>query len=176
MSVEVSANNPEKKEKLDDNARKFVIKALDPEFLETNGVSSFTLTVDWLKTGEDNEVKVARKEFENGETQILLITKTTKGGNRTSEKEKITQERYQQLRASSVRQLEKKRYEFEYEQNGTRFSVKYDEFANGKLSMLEVDASNAVERSSFRPDDLPVKLEEVTGDIRYYGYRVTEIV
>jgi hypothetical protein len=130
----------DKKETLDDNARKFIVKAVDPEFLKENGASSFTLTVDWLETGEDNEKKVVYKEFNDDDIQIFLIAKTTKNGKRTSEKEKISEERYQQLKASSVLHLEKKRYEFDYKQNNTRFSVKYDEFADGKLNMLEVDA------------------------------------
>jgi len=176
MSAEIPAKNPEKKEKLDDNARKFITEALSPEFLEASGASSFTLTVDWLETGKDNEVKIAHKKFDNGDVQILLIAKVTKDGNRTSEKEKISEEKYQQLKASSVLHLEKKRYEFEYGQNGTPFSVKYDEFADDRLNMLEVDASDERERNSFSPDDFPANLEEVTGDMRYYGYRVAEIV
>lgn len=176
MPAEISKNSPEKKEKLDDNARKFITKALDLKFLKDHSASSFTLTVDWLETGEDTEVKVAHKKFDNGEIQILLIVKTTKDGSRISEKEKITEERYQQLKASSALRLEKKRYEFEYEQNGTRFLVKYDEFADDKLNMLEVDASSEGEKESFSPNDFPTKLEEVTGDIRYYGYRVAEVI
>lgn len=176
MPIDIPKNNPEKKEKLDDNARKFTTEALDSEILEANGASSFTLTVDWLETGEDIEVKVAHKKFDNCEVQILLIAKTTKDGNRVSEKEKIDEERYQQFKTSSVLHLEKKRYEFEYEQNGIPFSVKYDEFTDGKLSILEVDASSEEQRESFDPEKFPAKLEEVTGDIRYYGYRVAEVI
>ncbi len=173
MPTEIPKDTPEKREALDDNARKFIVDAIDPEFLKENEASSFTLTVDWLEVGEDHEVKVAHKKFDNGDIQILLIAKTTKDGNRTSEKEKVTGERYHQLKATSVLHLEKKRYEFEYSQNGTSFYVKYDEFANGKLNMLEVDASSEDERDSFSPDDFPARLEEVTGDMQYYGYRVT---
>jgi hypothetical protein len=176
MTAEIPTSNPEKKEKLDDNARKFVTEVLDSAFLDANGASSFTLTVDWLETGEDTEVKVARKSFDNGDVQILLIAKTTKDGNRVSEKEKISEERYQQLKPSSVLHLEKKRYEFEYEQNDTPFSVKYDEFADGEFSMLEVDASSEEQRGSFDPEEFPAELQEVTGDIRYYGYRVAEVI
>jgi hypothetical protein len=175
MSAETPTNNPEKKEKLDDNARKFTTETLTPEFLGESDASSFTLTVDWLETGEDNEVKVAHKKFDNGDVEILLIAKTTKDGNRTSEKEKITEDKYHQLRASPVLHLEKKRYEFEYNQNGTSFSVKYDEFVDGKLNILEVDASSEQVRNSFNPDDFPAELEEVTGDLRYYGYRVAAV-
>jgi hypothetical protein len=175
MTAEILTDDQEKKERLDDNARKFVTETLDPKFLDTNSASSFTLTVDWLETGEDNEVKVAHKKFDNGDVQILLIAKTTKDGSRTSEKNKITEERYHQLKASSVLHLKKKRYEFEYTQNDTSFSIKYDEFADSRLNMLEVDASSEVERNSFNPDAFPSKLEEVTGYIQYYGYRVAKV-
>ena len=176
MSAEIPSNNPEKKEKLDDNARKFLTGTLDPEFLEVNGASSFTLTVDWLEIGEDNETKIAHKKFDNSDIQILLITKTTLDGHRTSEKEKITEEKYRELLALSILHLEKKRYEFEYNQNDILFSVKYDEFTNSKLNMLEVDATNEVERSSFNSDSFPIELVEVTGDMQYYGYRVADLI
>lgn len=176
MSGENPKNSPEKKEKLEDNARKFITKALSQEFLDASGTSAFTLTIDWLETGEDNEVKVAHKKFDNGDVQILLIAKTTKDGNRVSEKEKIDEGRYKELKASSIQHLEKKRYEFKYEQNGIPFSVKYDEFVDGRLNMLEVDAASEEQRQSFSPDDFPANLEEVTGDTRYYGYRVAEVV
>jgi hypothetical protein len=176
MPAEVSENRPKKKEPLDDNARKFIVGIIDSAFLKENRASSFALTVDWLETGEDNEKKVAHKEFDNGNIQILLITKTTKNGNRTSEKKEITEEKYRELVASSILHLEKKRYEFEYTQNDIPFSVKYDEFASGKLCILEVDASSEEERDSFSPDNFPSRLDEVTGDIQYYGYRVADIV
>jgi hypothetical protein len=176
MSAEIPTNSPEKKETLEDNARKFITETLDAEFLKEHSANSFTLTVDWLKKDEDSEKKIAYKRFDNGEIQILLITKVTQDGNRTSEKEKITEEQYQELHASSVLHLEKRRYEFDYVQNGVRFSVKYDEFADERLRMLEVDASTEEERVAFDPNDFPSALSEVTGDMRYYGYRVAGVV
>lgn len=166
---------PAKKEILDDNARKFIVEAIKPKFLKDNGASSFTLTVDWLETGEDNEKKVAYKKFGNGDVQILLITKITKSGRRTSEKEKITEETYKEFLGSSILHLKKKRYEFEYTQNNIPFSVKYDEFANSKLCMLEVDASSEEGRNSFNLSEFPSELTEVTGNISYYGYRVAAV-
>lgn len=172
MSAEIPTNTPEKNETLNDNARKFLVEPIDPQFLTDNNASSFTLIVDWLKTGEDNEKKLAYKNFDNGDIQILLISKITKDGSRTSVKEKITEEKYAELKSSSVLHLEKKRYEFTYNQNSTPFSVKYDVFAEGELRMLEVDAPSETERDSFNPTDFPTKLAEVTGDMQYYGYRV----
>ncbi len=174
MSKEIPANKPEKKEVLEDNARKFIVDAIDPELLKE--ASSFTLTTDWLETGEDNETKVARKQFDNGDIQILLISKITKDGSRASEKQKITEEEYTELTTSSILHLEKKRHEFTCAQSDALFSAKYDEFADEKLRILEVDASSEEARSSFNPNDFPGDLTEVTGDIRYYGYRIAAIL
>jgi hypothetical protein len=171
---EIPKHNPENREVLDDNARKFVTGPIDPRFLEENSAKSFDLVVDWLETGDDNEKKVAYKKFDNGEVQILLISKITKDGKRTSEKEKITDEKYQELLGSSILHLEKRRHEFEYVQNGITFSMKYDEFE--ELCLLEVDAPNEEKREAFQPGDFPNRLDEVTGDMRYYGYRMANIV
>lgn len=176
MSTELPTYRPEKNEILDDNARKFIVETITPEFLETNNASAYTMTTDWLETGEDNEKKLAYKKFDTGDTQILLIEKTTKDGDRTSEKQKITEEEYTQLLESSLLRLAKRRYEFTYTQNGTSFSVKYDEFAESDLCILEVDATSEEKRNSFRPGDFPVELKEVTGDIHYYGYRVARML
>jgi hypothetical protein len=178
MTAEIPQNKPEKekREVLDDNARKFIVEPINALFLEENDASSFKLTVDWLETNEDNETKIAYKDFGNGNVQILLISKTTVDGNRTSEKKKITKEEYEQLKNASILHLEKTRYEFAYIQNDIPFSVKYDEFANSELRVLEVDALSEKERDSFNSDDFPVELGEVTGDMQYYGYRVAEVV
>lgn len=176
MSKTLPVNTPKTSELLDDNARKFVVEVIDHALLEKNEVSSFTLTVDWLETGEDNEKKVAYKKFDNGDIQILLISKLTENGKRTSAKEKISEETYKELLNSSILHLEKKRHEFEYVQNNTSFSIKFDEFADGGLYILEVDAPGEEERSLFNPNDFPAKLTEVTGDTRYYGYRVADML
>lgn len=176
MSEKLPINTPEKNKLLDDNARKFIVEAIDHEFLDVNEATSFTLVVDWLETGEANEKKIAYKAFGTGDIQILLISKLTKGGKRTSQKEKITKEAYEELLDSSVLHLEKKRHEFEYIQNNISFSIKFDEFAEGRLSILEVDASSEEERGLFNPNTFPAKLAEVTGDVRYYGYRVADII
>jgi hypothetical protein len=105
-----------------------------------------------------------------------LISKLTKDGKRASVKEKISEETYKELLGSSVLHLEKRRHEFEYVQNNISFSIKFDEFADGKLNILEVDAPNEEERNLFNPNDFPAKLTEVTGDIRYYGYRIADIL
>lgn len=176
MSIKITPQLERNKETLEDNARKFVVESIDSIFLKDNRASSFTLIVDWLEAGEDNEKKVARKEFDNGDVQILLIAKNTKDGNRTSEKQKITEEEYAKLIASSILHLEKRRYEFEFTQNHISFSVKYDEFTKSDLRIVEVDAPSEEERDLFNPIDFPSQLSEVTGDINYYGYNVACVI
>jgi hypothetical protein len=50
--------------------------------------------------------------------------------------------------------------------------MKYDEFADDELRLLEVDAASEEERGAFSPSDFPSKLDEITGDMQYYGYRI----
>lgn len=169
---EAISGSPEKKETLDDNARKFTLQGLSPAFLRANNATSFLLTTDWLRTDEDSEEKLAYKKFEDGEVQILLITKVTNDGKRTSLKEKISEERYEELKTGSILRVEKNRFEFSCPQDGVSFSMKYDEFAGSKLRVLEVDAANDTERDLFTATNFPEKLTEVTGDLGYYGYRV----
>jgi hypothetical protein len=176
MPGEIPQNTPEKKETLDDNARKFVTDAIDSDFLKEHEATSFILATDWLETNEDNEKKLAYKEFDNGDVQILLIAKVTKEGNRTSEKTKISSEKYANLLSSSILHLEKKRYEFTFTQNDIPFSMKYDEFTGSNLRILEVDASTEDARDAFNPDLFPGELTEVTGNISYYGYRVANTI
>ena len=166
---------PERKEILDDNARKFITEAIDPQFLAAHDATSFRLVVDWVETGTDGEMKVVRKQFENGTVQLLLVAKVTKDGNRTAEKREITEEEYEKWLASPTLHLEKTRYEFEYTQGDVPFSMKYDMLAGGKC-MLEVDAADEAKRATFDPTDFSVGLEEVTGDENYYGYRVVSTV
>ncbi len=57
MSAEIPKNTPEKREILDDNARKFTVEPIDPQFLDEHNATSFTLAVDWLETGEEMKRK-----------------------------------------------------------------------------------------------------------------------
>lgn len=176
--LNLEQSNQPKQEKLviDDNARKFVVDSIDPHLLEASNATSYLLVTDWLETSENNEKKIARKEFENGDVQILLISKVTIDGNRTSEKEAITEDKYDELIKGSIRHVEKVRHEFKCTQNGTEFDMKYDEFTDSSLRMLEVDATTDAERESFTSDEQFAGVREVTGDLRYYGYRVANMV
>lgn len=161
---------------MDDNARKFITQALTQDFLKVCNATSFILTTDWLETDETKEKKLAYKKYDTGEVAILLITKVTKEGKRFSEKNKITDQEYKRLLLDSMLRVEKRRYEFNYIQNDNLFSIKYDEFINSELKILEVDSDSEEVRNKFDSKNFPVTLKEVTGDIRYYGYRVSSIL
>jgi len=173
-----SPEREKQKEVLNDNARKFVAEPLDPVFLEAHGAIPYLLVTDWTETGEDNETKVVYKKFDSGEVQIFLISKTTVDGKRTKEKEDITEDekRYKKLKNLSKCHVKKMRHEFSYIQNGISFIINYDEFAGGKLVMLDVDGSTPEERDLFEPGNFPVKLIEVSDDPRYSGHRIAEIL
>ena len=174
---EISTTTPEKKEILDDNARKFTLGGLSPAYLDDHDASSFVMTTDWLVVDEDREEKLAYKKFKDGEIQILLIKKVMdREGRRTSVKEKIAEEGYQELKVRSVLQVEKTRFEFTYPQNGINFLMKYDEFADSELRVLEVDAKSDYERELFDKVQFPTALTEVTGNLDYYGYRVASVL
>lgn len=160
---------------MEDNARKFIVDAIDFDFLKENNVTSFLLVVDWLITQEDAEKKVVYKKFDTGVVQFWLVEKIIDSGNRITNKNKLSDLEYKDLLKHSTVHLEKKRHEFNFIQDNVSFAVKYDEF-EGELRMLEVDASNEVERNNFKLENFPYKLTEVTGDLRYYGYRVSEMI
>lgn len=165
-------SNPEReKQKEDDNARQFVVEPIDSQFLEAHGATPLLLITDWTATDKANEEKVVCKKFDNGDVQYFSISKPFQNGERKKLKQEIGEEKYKKLRGSSVRHVEKRRHEFAYTQHDISFTINYDEFAGGKLFLLDVDASSKdeKERNSFNPDAFPIRLEEVTGDPRYSG-------
>ncbi len=173
-----AALNPEpepSKESLDDNARKFIVESLDDTVLDAEDVR-YLLVTDWLEMGSDNETKLAYKKYPDDNVQILLISKVTTDQGRVSQKEKISEEQYEVLLADSIRHVEKTRHELNFIQGDTQFELKYDEFKDSNLRILEVDADTDDERAAFSREDFPGELIEVTGDIRYYGYRVGDVL
>ena len=173
--TEFSAATPEKRETVDDNARKFVIGTIDPAFLTNQNARSYEMVTDWIETGEDNEKKVVVKVYPD-KIQRLLIEKVTKDGNRVADKQSIDESKYNEYLAVAGPHSEKRRYEFEYEQNGINFIVKYDEFVGSQLRILEIEAPTEQQGDSFDPYDFPAELVEVTGQLQYYGYRIADTV
>lgn len=176
MSEYTPKTSPERIQILDDNARKFILSSIDHKFLETHDTSSFIMTTDWLSTDEDSETKLAHKAYTDGEVKILRIAKHTKGGKRTSRKEVLTAAQYVEQLSNSILRLQKTRHEFNYDQDGVTYDVKLDEFMDSGLVMIEVDAPTDAQRELFQPDNFPVSLHEVTGDLDYYGYRVSGVL
>ena len=131
--------------------------------------------MDWLETGEDTEKKLVWKKFDTGELQLWLVSKIIIDGKRTADKKMIDDNSYHTMFSSATLCLEKKRFEFNFIQNGTTFSMKYDEF-NDSLRMLEVDADTEELRNSFDPTSFPHSLLEVTGDLHYYGHRMAKAI
>lgn len=167
----------QEKSKEADNARKFVTEPLSHEFLAEHRATTCLLITDWTETGKHDETKVVYKKFDSGDIQTLLISKKTINGNRTKRPpQEITEEEYKEYLEFSKRHAEKNRYQFTYIQNGIPFAVNYDEFAGGKLFMLDVDASTSEEKDLFNPNDFPAKLVEVSDDLRYSGHRIAEIL
>jgi hypothetical protein len=172
MSIETPSNNPEQKEVVDDNARKFLIEPLNPAFLR--GASLVTLTTHFL----DDQKKIVHKDFGNNKIEIWLIEKVTdKDGNRTAERQQMPEEdySYEELYRDSIFTYKKDRFQFNYPaKNGVRFSCNYDKFDGGKLCMLEVDAPSEEARNSFNPGSFPVPLTEVTGAPGYTGSEIID--
>lgn len=177
MREQLPKYSPEHPPTTDDNARKFIIASLGNEFLLDHDAVSFDLIVDWLETNEDREQKLAHKTYSDGSIEIRHITKTVdEAGKRSSAKPLIGSDRYKELLTATSVHLEKKRYEFSYTQAGVVFKCNYDEFADSHLRILEVDAPDERTRQSFDPSQFPATLKEVTGDIRYYGYRIIQLL
>lgn len=161
---------------IDDNARKFILESLPEEFLDAMGASAFDLTSDWIQLGVE-EIKLARKKFDDGRVETLKITKVTdENGNRTSIKLPIDDEKeYDKGLKSSLRRVVKRRYGFKYTQNGHEYDVKYDVFEGGLLHMIEVEGTQE-ERDGFDYMDFMVPLFEVTKDPRYTGSEVVSVL
>lgn len=170
--TEIPQTHPEKKEIVADNDQKFTLGTIDPHFLAEHNARSYILVTDWLETNEVDETKVAYKKFDDGKMQILLIAKVTVDGNRTAEKREISEDEYREYLKHTGIHIEKKRFEFDFVQDGVSFAMKYDEFAHSSLRVLEVGAKNPDEVASFRSKDFPYELEDVSEDTSFSGFRV----
>lgn len=170
--TEIPNSNPEKNGLVDDNDRKFTLETIDPEFLVKHSTKSYLLTTDWLETHEANETKVVCKKFDDGRVQMLLIAKNTVNGHRTAEKKEISVDEYNEYLKLAKIHVEKVRYEFSIDQDGTRFDAKYDEFIDSSLRVLEVGPDTSGKDELFKPEDFQYTLEEVSDDATYTGFRV----
>ena len=175
--TEIPTTTPEKREIVDDNARKFIIGTIDPVFLQRYGARSYDMTTDWIKTDDDEEEKVVVKVHPDKVERLLIAKVTKEDGSRSADKQAIDENKYNELVETAGVHSRKRRYEFSYEQSdGRKFSVKYDEFADSELRIIEIDAPTDDDRAAFKPEEFPAELMEVTGRIMYYGYRIADTV
>lgn len=178
MTHETSSIEQEQsRELLGDNDRKFITAPMSDAFLREHRAEVYAMKTDWLEIRPGYEKKLAYKQFPDGRTKILEIEKFTKeDGDRGSAKQPIEESDYQARVKDSIKTSQKTRAEFAYAQGGREFMMKYDEFDDSDLCILEVDAADEATRDLFDPALFVSELEEVTGDIRYYGYRVVDMV
>ena len=160
---------------VDDNARKFTLEPLSTGFLDDVRATSFNLTIDWLEMAEETEVKLSRKAYDDGNTQLYRIEKRTVDGNRTSTKVPISQDKYDRLLANSVLRIEKRRHEFKYVQGHVLFDMKYDEFKDSPLRILEVEEIEGEKGEHFQPAEFMLPLTEVSDDPQYTGYHIADM-
>ena len=180
MPVEIPTS-PEKDKAIDDNDRKFTLPALPLEFLATHSTDSYYMITDWLETNDNDETKIVRKIYDDGEEKLLYITKVGVDEDRESKKTPLTEQAYGAYLENldpSKPHVEKRRYEFEFAQNGIDFTAKYDEFAGSTLRVLEVDAKTKLDKdkNAFDPTAFDYPLTEVTGIKQFYGYRIASII
>lgn len=167
-----------------DNARKFIVAPVDPELIPENNSFVHDLTIHWVSTEPNFEVKDVKKINARDEMDgaILRIIKTTyEDGSRETVREPISLSEF--LRTTEqfpdMPHLEKRRTEFFVVQNGKPFLIKYDEFAGNDLRMIEVEIDPRTHMTEddlvrFDPNEFFGVEEEVTSDARYKGYRIVE--
>ena len=177
MTGEIPTATPEKKEALDDNALKFIIGDIDLSSVTDNDVTAYLMTTDWIDIGADDEEKLVIKHYTDGTIDWLRIKKVIdESGGRKSKKVPISEMEYIAALVDSKITVVKTRTDFTYTQNDIVFKLTYDEFDGSPLRIMEVDAKDEQQRISFKPTMFPAGLESVTGDIRYYGYRVADML
>ena len=181
MSAETPTTNPEKREGISDNDRKFVVEAIDLEFLAVHGTESYYMITDWLETNEHDEAKIVRKLYGGNKEQLLHIAKVGVEQDRKSKRTPLTKSKYDEYQEQldpTKPHVEKRRYEFKFTQNGISFTAKYDEFADSALRVLEIDAVSKTEedRKAFDPKLFDFALVEVTGIKQFYGHRIAGLV
>ncbi|MDB5176482.1 MAG: hypothetical protein JWN75_150 [Candidatus Saccharibacteria bacterium] len=176
MPAEIPTYSPEKEIKPDD-ARKFVVGSnIDLAFLEKYQAETHNMTVDWIEIGSGTETKIARKAYDNGTVEILKITKVKVDGSRIPQKDSVSPDDYPGEIADPLYHLDKRRYEFTYNQNEVDYSLKYDVIEGGRLYLLEVDAESAVKRDNFNPMEFEYPITEVSGKPEYEGYRIVDFL
>lgn len=181
MSTETLTNNPEKREGSSDNDRKFVVEAINSEFLAAHDANSYYMVTDWSETNEHDETKLVKKLYDDGKEEFFHIAKVGVEQDRESKKTPLSEVKYNEYlerQDSSKPHVEKRRYEFKFIQNGIQFIAKYDEFADSTLRVLEIDTKSKSDedRKKFDPSIFDFALVEVTGIKQFYGHRIASLI
>lgn len=176
--LEFPSSSPEKRDIKKDDARKFIIGAVNPAFLERHQITVRDLVVDWTEVGGNSETKIVRKTDDRGNVSIWRTTKVKVDGSRSKKEIAVDPSEYSESVTGSLYHLEKRRYEWRYEQNGTEYLLKYDVFENGLFYLLEVDADTPELRAQFDTtlfmQQEQCELTEVSGSEAYEGYHIVE--
>ena len=167
-----------------DNARKFIVDPIEPELIPVNNSFVHNMVIHWMSTEPRFEVKVVKKinARDDMDGAILRIMKTThEDGRRETTREPIPYGEFLEVceRFPDTPHLEKRRTEFFVVQNDKPYLIKYDEFSDSDLRMIEVEIDP---RAKMTEDDLngfdPAEFfdvrDEVTADPSYKGYRIVE--
>lgn len=162
---------------VNDNAKKFVVTGgdLDLEFLEKHKAVGYTMVVDWIEIGADNETKLVHKAFADGRQEYRLIIKEVDAsGSRKTHRSDVDPDVYREQVKLSKKHLVKRRYSFVYTQDdGLKFLINYDIIPDKKIILLEVDTENADDRDKFDSQSFPLELEFVD-DNRFDGWRLVD--
>ena len=177
MTHELPQSNPNNREtQKPDNDRKFILESLNPEDVADGAVTAYDMEVYFIEIEPGRETKIVRKIYADGSVKTLKITKVTVNDERTTDKVEIDDEEPESLAQRAVKHFEKRRHEFTYTQGGNTFNLKYDDYADVPLYMLEVGADDQMQIPTFVAQDFPATLTEVSDDKRYSGHRITEVL
>lgn len=186
MSHNLPPSNEVEPKPVEDNARKLVLFQLDQDKLRAFDATTYDMEIQWIDTSDDFETKVVCKVYDSDERdpQVLKISKSTVDGKRLTTREPISYEEFVEIkeRHQGKPHLTKRRSEFDYEQDGVQYAMKYDEFRVGQridgaqqlFCMLEVDAVTEDQRERFDPELFePSQIyAEATGNPNYTGYKI----
>lgn len=179
---------------VDDNARKFIVRRLDPEIIATNGTLSYYMDVYWTDISQDSETKFVRKIFRKvkKDDQLLRIRKEKSlDGRRKSIKTPITQDEFDFVSDlfPGIPGLRKRRTELSVMQGDDEYVLKYDEFTagshfdfgEGTFFMMEVEPPTSLSETDseayldgFDHTGFFDLIGEVSGEPDYEGHRMVE--
>lgn len=151
-----------------DNARKFLVDEFDPALIP-EGATSYVMTTVWTDMSEENDAKAVHKVYDDGAPDgYFFVEKVGPHGAREAKRRIISKAEYDQAIIGHEQSTARKR-RTEFTLDG--LEMKFDEYLDGPLHIIEVDAATPEAREAFDPGVFPWKLHEIF-DESYDGYRV----